>query len=61
MKRYKKLIKDALKVPNQEMSQTKYTLGVTSLNRDKLEFFLGRLKLNIIKDVMMGDNPSRSL
>lgn len=39
----------------------KYVARVASLDWRKLEVFLGRLRLNIIKDVIMEDNPCKSL
>lgn len=38
---------------------TKYVLGITSSNWGKLEVFLDRLKLDIAKDVILGDNPPK--
>lgn len=42
-------------------SLAKYVVGVDSLDRGKLEIFLKRFKLDILKDVLMGDNHSRFL
>lgn len=42
-------------------SLAKYTLRVANLNNDKLKVFLGGLKSDIIKEVMMRDNPLRFL
>lgn len=39
----------------------KYSPEVASSKRGKLKVFLGGLRSNIAKDVMMRDNPSRSL
>lgn len=42
-------------------SLAKYALGVDNLDRGKLEVFLGGLRLDIAKDVMIRYNPPRSL
>lgn len=42
-------------------SLAKYPLRVASLDKGKLEDFLRGLRLDIAKDVMMGENPHRSL
>lgn len=34
-------------------TKTKYVLGVASIDKDKMEIFINRLKLNIGKNVMM--------
>lgn len=39
----------------------KYALEVASLDHDKLKVFFGKLRLDITKDVMIGDNPPKSL
>lgn len=39
----------------------KYAPKVTSSDKGKFEEFLGKLRLDITKDVMKGNNPSKSL
>lgn len=42
-------------------SLSKYVLSIASSDRDKLDVFLSRLRLDIAKDIMIGDNPLKSL
>lgn len=41
-------------------SVTYYTLRVVSIDKNKIEIFINELTLDIIKDVLMGDNPPQS-
>lgn len=38
----------------------KYTSGKTNLKRDKLNVFIGELRPNIVKDVLIEDNPPKT-
>lgn len=40
-------------------SLVKYALRVTSLKKDKLDVFIGRIRSNIAKDMIMRDNHPR--
>lgn len=51
------LIKEFLAKLN---SLAKYASSMGSLKRSKLDVFIGGLRPNIAKDVMMGDNPFKT-